>query len=236
MSEPNVRPCEQAIDSKGVMAMTGRAKHEPDALCGGARKSRLMRALGPGLSDDDPSGMATYSHTGAQFSYAISWTLLLTYPLMCAIQEIGARIGRTTGHGIAAISMVAGFQNILAGPVLRNIPKSTRALMRSRSSPLARRTRASIPSYPRRFRYDRLNHQAAGSATVFGGVQRSFVRKWLRRRPPAWKAGDIERLHEELAAIKTVLPLAETAAMLFWPPCAKSTPGKPQQKALRSGD
>src|ERR1700730_9093810 len=104
MSEPNVRPCEQAIDSKGVMAMTGRAKHEPDALCGGA-KSRLMRALGPGLitgaSDDDPSGIATYSQAGAQFSYAISWTLLLTYPLMCAIQEISARIGRTTGHGIA---------------------------------------------------------------------------------------------------------------------------------------
>jgi Mn2+/Fe2+ NRAMP family transporter len=64
-----------------------------------------MRALGPGLitgaSDDDPSGIATYSQTGAQFSYAISWTLLLTYPLMCAIQEISARIGRTTGHGIA---------------------------------------------------------------------------------------------------------------------------------------
>jgi Mn2+/Fe2+ NRAMP family transporter len=57
-----------------------------------------MRALGPGLitgaSDDDPSGIATYSQAGAQFSYATAWTLLLTYPLMCAIQEISARIGR----------------------------------------------------------------------------------------------------------------------------------------------
>ncbi len=64
-----------------------------------------MRALGPGLitgaADDDPSGIATYSQAGAQFSYAITWTMLFSYPLMCAIQEISARIGRTTGQGIA---------------------------------------------------------------------------------------------------------------------------------------
>lgn len=62
--------------------------------------------LGPGLvtgaSDDDPSGIATYSQAGAQFGFSITWTLLFTYPLMCAIQEISARIGRITGHGIAA--------------------------------------------------------------------------------------------------------------------------------------
>jgi NRAMP (natural resistance-associated macrophage protein)-like metal ion transporter len=67
---------------------------------------RLARILGPGLitgaADDDPSGIATYSQAGAQFGFAISWTLLLTYPLMAAIQEISARIGRTTGKGIAA--------------------------------------------------------------------------------------------------------------------------------------
>lgn len=67
---------------------------------------RLARLLGPGLitgaADDDPSGIATYSQAGAQFGFAISWTLLLTYPLMAAIQEISARIGRTTGKGIAA--------------------------------------------------------------------------------------------------------------------------------------
>ena len=62
--------------------------------------------LGPGLitgaSDDDPSGIATYSQAGAQFGFSITWTLLFTYPLMAAIQEISGRIGRITGQGIAA--------------------------------------------------------------------------------------------------------------------------------------
>lgn len=68
-------------------------------------KPRLLRVLGPGLitgaSDDDPSGIATYSQAGAQFGFSISWTLLFSYPLMVAIQQISARIGRTTGKGIA---------------------------------------------------------------------------------------------------------------------------------------
>ena len=65
----------------------------------------LLRSLGPGLitgaSDDDPSGIGTYSQAGAQLGFSIGWTMLITYPLMTAIQEISARIGRTTGHGIA---------------------------------------------------------------------------------------------------------------------------------------
>jgi NRAMP (natural resistance-associated macrophage protein)-like metal ion transporter len=65
----------------------------------------LLSVLGPGLitgaSDDDPSGIATYSQAGAQFGYQLGWTLLFTWPLMCAIQEISARIGRVTSHGIA---------------------------------------------------------------------------------------------------------------------------------------
>ena len=69
------------------------------------KQSRVIRALGPGLitgaADDDPSGIATYSQAGAQFGFAITWTLLFTYPLMVAIQVISARIGRTTGTGIA---------------------------------------------------------------------------------------------------------------------------------------
>ncbi|MCX8570768.1 Nramp family divalent metal transporter [Aminobacter sp. MET-1] len=68
-------------------------------------KPRLLKLLGPGLltgaSDDDPSGIATYSQAGAQFGYAPSWSLVLTYPLMAAIQMISARVGRTTGHGLA---------------------------------------------------------------------------------------------------------------------------------------
>src|SRR6516162_499512 len=69
------------------------------------KQPRLMRVLGPGLitgaSDDDPSGIATYSQAGAQFGFAISWIMLFTYPLIASIQQISARIGRTTGKGIA---------------------------------------------------------------------------------------------------------------------------------------
>jgi NRAMP (natural resistance-associated macrophage protein)-like metal ion transporter len=69
----------------------------------GARS--LLQNLGPGLitgaSDDDPSGIGTYSQAGAQLGFGIGWTMLLTYPLMVAIQEISARIGRITGHGVA---------------------------------------------------------------------------------------------------------------------------------------
>jgi NRAMP (natural resistance-associated macrophage protein)-like metal ion transporter len=69
------------------------------------RRRGLWAVLGPGLitgaSDDDPSGIATYSQVGAQFGYAMAWVLLFSYPLMAAIQEISARIGRVTGRGIA---------------------------------------------------------------------------------------------------------------------------------------
>jgi NRAMP (natural resistance-associated macrophage protein)-like metal ion transporter len=65
----------------------------------------FLQTLGPGLitgaSDDDPSGIGTYSQVGAQFGYTMLWTILFSYPLMGAIQEISARIGRVTGRGIA---------------------------------------------------------------------------------------------------------------------------------------
>src|SRR5437868_3626916 len=70
-----------------------------------SRFRKLIATLGPGLitgaSDDDPSGIGTYSQAGAQLGFGIGWTMLFTYPLMAAIQEISARIGRTTGSGIA---------------------------------------------------------------------------------------------------------------------------------------
>jgi NRAMP (natural resistance-associated macrophage protein)-like metal ion transporter len=68
-------------------------------------RPKLLEVMGPGLitgaSDDDPSGIATYSQVGAQFGYGLGWLLLFSYPLMAAIQEISARIGRVTGRGIA---------------------------------------------------------------------------------------------------------------------------------------
>ena len=64
-----------------------------------------LRTLGPGLitgaADDDPSGIATYSQAGAQFGFGMLWTVLLTFPLMAAIQIVSAHIGRVTGHGLA---------------------------------------------------------------------------------------------------------------------------------------
>lgn len=70
------------------------------------RKIRLFwKRLGPGLitgaSDDDPSGIATYSQAGAQFGLATLWTALITFPLMAGVQEMCARIGMVTAKGLA---------------------------------------------------------------------------------------------------------------------------------------
>jgi len=66
----------------------------------------LLKRLGPGLitgaADDDPSGIATYSQAGAQFGYGLLWSVVFTTPLMIGIQIVSARIGRVTGHGLAA--------------------------------------------------------------------------------------------------------------------------------------
>ncbi|MBS1525553.1 MAG: Nramp family divalent metal transporter [Bacteroidetes bacterium] len=68
---------------------------------------RFFTLLGPGLTtgaaDDDPSGIATYSQTGAQFGYGQLWTALYMLPFMMAVQEACARIGLVTGKGIAAL-------------------------------------------------------------------------------------------------------------------------------------
>src|SRR5579862_4765195 len=69
-----------------------------------AKIKRGFSILGPGLvtgaSDDDPSGIATYSQAGAQFGLSTLWTALLTFPLMAAIQEMCARIGLVTSQGL----------------------------------------------------------------------------------------------------------------------------------------
>ena len=63
-----------------------------------------LRALGPGLvtgaSDDDRSGIATYSQTGAQFKYSMLWSALITLPLMAAVQEICDRTALATGQSL----------------------------------------------------------------------------------------------------------------------------------------
>jgi NRAMP (natural resistance-associated macrophage protein)-like metal ion transporter len=92
----------------GTQAAKHKAEPKSQHSFAGARSGTkvLFQKLGPGLitgaSDDDPSGIGTYSQVGAQFGYALLWTMVLSYPLMAAIQEISARIGRVTGIGIAA--------------------------------------------------------------------------------------------------------------------------------------
>jgi len=69
------------------------------------KKKGLAALLGPGLltgaSDDDPSGIGTYSQVGARYGTGLLWTLLFSYPLMVAVQLVCARIGRVTGKGLA---------------------------------------------------------------------------------------------------------------------------------------
>jgi NRAMP (natural resistance-associated macrophage protein)-like metal ion transporter len=69
------------------------------------RTKRYWNILGPGLttgaSDDDPSGIATYSQTGAQYGFQLLWLSIFTFPLMAVVQEMCARIGMVTGRGLA---------------------------------------------------------------------------------------------------------------------------------------
>ena len=87
--------------------MTEQGRHGGKGL-----RARLQRAahhwtrdLGPGIvtgaADDDPSGIATYSQSGARFGYSLLWTIPLTYPLLAAVQLISAHVGRVTGGGLA---------------------------------------------------------------------------------------------------------------------------------------
>lgn len=80
--------------------------------------SRFLRIFGPGLitgaADDDPSGIATYSQTGAQFGYGMLWTAIFMYPLQTAVQEACARIGAVTGKGLAAVVKENYHKGILA--------------------------------------------------------------------------------------------------------------------------
>ena len=74
---------------------------------GTAKLRNFFRELGPGLitgaADDDPSGISTYSVTGAQFGYGQLWTALFSFPLMAAVQLMCARLGMVTGQGLAGV-------------------------------------------------------------------------------------------------------------------------------------
>lgn len=67
----------------------------------------VLGRLGPGLitgaSDDDPSGIATYSQAGASFGFATLWTIIAMLPLMIAVQHVSAKIGIVSGRGLAGV-------------------------------------------------------------------------------------------------------------------------------------
>src|SRR5881392_1463761 len=69
--------------------------------------TNLLNRLGPGLitgaSDDDPSGIGTYTQAGAALGYATLWTAVVTLPLMIVVQHICAKIGMCSGRGLAGV-------------------------------------------------------------------------------------------------------------------------------------
>jgi len=83
---------------------------------------KMLRRFGPGFitgaADDDPSGIATYSQTGAQFGYAQLWVALYATPFMIAVQEMCGRIGLVTGRGLAAVIKERYGKKVLYGAVL----------------------------------------------------------------------------------------------------------------------
>jgi NRAMP (natural resistance-associated macrophage protein)-like metal ion transporter len=110
-------PDEEPSESALLKDAPGRRRREPDTGAPTAGRSTLAEAsargplgwlqlLGPGLitgaSDDDPSGIGTYSQVGAQFGLGLIWTALFTFPLMLAVQELCARIALETGVGLGA--------------------------------------------------------------------------------------------------------------------------------------
>jgi NRAMP (natural resistance-associated macrophage protein)-like metal ion transporter len=80
-----------------------------------------FRGLGPGLvtgaSDDDPSGIGTYSQAGAAFGFGLLWTAWITLPLAAAVQETAARLGLVTGHGLATLIKLRFPRWVLFGSV-----------------------------------------------------------------------------------------------------------------------
>ena len=101
--------------SNGTIDLIHKAEHvagegikavEREVVVAEKKAGKFWHMLGPGLTtgaaDDDPSGIATYSQTGAQYGFKLIWLSLFSFPLMATIQEMCARIGMITGQGLAA--------------------------------------------------------------------------------------------------------------------------------------
>jgi NRAMP (natural resistance-associated macrophage protein)-like metal ion transporter len=95
-----------AVALDKTVQLSNQIIHAVPAGVGVKKAKDYWHMLGPGLttgaSDDDPSGIATYSQTGAQFGFSMLWLSLWTFPLMSVVQEMCARIGLVTGRGLAS--------------------------------------------------------------------------------------------------------------------------------------
>ena len=90
---------------------------------------KYFKVFGPGVvtgaADDDPSGIATYTQTGAKFGYGQLWTVIVMLPLMVAVQEACARIGAVTGHGLATVIKTNYSKKVLYAAVLLVVVANT---------------------------------------------------------------------------------------------------------------
>ena len=92
------------------MSATKPRRRRSSAATVPARVERFFAELGPGLitgaADDDPSGISTYSVTGAAFGYAPLWIALFSFPVMISVQLMCARLGMVSGKGLAGVVRV----------------------------------------------------------------------------------------------------------------------------------
>ncbi len=120
---------EDSEDPPPAPGAAGQAPAEPAVAPAGRIWLRWLKLLGPGLitgaADDDPSGIATYSQTGAQFGFGQAWTALYQIPLLLAVQEACARTGAVTGKGLAGIIKDHYARSILLATVLLVVVANT---------------------------------------------------------------------------------------------------------------
>jgi len=102
-----------------MRAVATRTGHHPHRhrLRGFGYFSRLGPGLVTGASDDDPSGIGTYSQAGAAFGFGLLWTAWVTLPLAAAVQEVAGRLGLVSGHGLAALIKMRFPRWVLFGAV-----------------------------------------------------------------------------------------------------------------------
>jgi NRAMP (natural resistance-associated macrophage protein)-like metal ion transporter len=102
-----------------MRAVATRTGHHPHRhrLRGFGYFSRLGPGLVTGASDDDPSGIGTYSQAGAAFGFGLLWTAWITLPLAAAVQEVAGRLGLVSGHGLAALIKMRFPRWVLCGAV-----------------------------------------------------------------------------------------------------------------------